>query len=61
MDIGQAAQLLGVEVSMVRRLVHERRINFVKVGRLVRFKETDLLAFIEAGTVPAQPIRRAGR
>ena len=61
LDVSQVAQLLGVDVSMVRRLVHERRVNFVKVGRLVRFKEADLLAFIDAGTIPAQPTRRAGR
>jgi excisionase family DNA binding protein len=37
-----------------RRLVEERRIAFVKVGRYVRIKESVVEAFIEANTV--QPI-----
>ncbi|MGW2515949.1 excisionase family DNA-binding protein [Streptomyces sp. NPDC001617] len=39
-----------------RRLIEERRIAFVKVGRYVRIKESVVEAFIEANTV--QPRRR---
>ncbi|WP_406126779.1 excisionase family DNA-binding protein [Streptomyces canus] len=39
-----------------RRLIEERRIAFVKVGRYVRIKESVVEAFIEANTV--QPGRR---
>ena len=40
--IEQAADLLAVNERMIRRLVESRRIPFVKVGRHVRFRETDL-------------------
>jgi excisionase family DNA binding protein len=39
-----------------RRLVEERRIPYVKVGRYVRIKESVVEAYIEANTV--QPRRR---
>jgi excisionase family DNA binding protein len=41
----------------VRRLIFERRIAFVKVGRHVRITPGDLDAYIAAGRVDA--IRRA--
>ncbi|MFF4903673.1 excisionase family DNA-binding protein [Streptomyces sp. NPDC001260] len=40
-----------------RRLVEERRIAYVKVGRYVRIKESVVDAYIEANTV--QPRRRS--
>ncbi|MER6581724.1 helix-turn-helix domain-containing protein [Nonomuraea sp. NPDC001023] len=39
-------------VRFVRRLIAERRIEFVKVGRHVRIRESALIAFVVAGTVP---------
>lgn len=44
---------LGTGERYVRRLIQERRITFVKVGRHVRLRESDVRAFIDAGTVPA--------
>jgi excisionase family DNA binding protein len=42
-------------VRFVRRLIAERRIAFVKLGRHVRIAETDIEAFIEAGRVDPLP------
>ena len=36
----------------VRRLMAERRISYVKLGKYVRLKQSVLDAFIEAGRVP---------
>jgi excisionase family DNA binding protein len=36
-DITTVAKILGVEPRHIRRLVHERRIPFIKWGHLVRF------------------------
>lgn len=52
----QAAELLAVNERMVRRLVETRRIAFVKVGRHVRFRESDLMNAVQAWTV--QPANR---
>jgi excisionase family DNA binding protein len=49
----EAADRLGTSVRFVRRLVFERRIPFVKVGRHVRIAASDLDAFITAGRIEA--------
>ena len=51
LTIDQAAKFLSVRPGYVRRLVRERRIRFVKVGKFVRLTQEDLEAFIEAGMV----------
>lgn len=60
LTVRQAAELLGTwETSgerFPRRLIAERRIAFVKVGRLVRIRESVLVAFIDGNTV--EPVRR---
>jgi hypothetical protein len=48
----------------VRRLIFERRIPFIKVGRHVRIATSDLDAFIaagrvETGSLPSSPQRRS--
>jgi excisionase family DNA binding protein len=53
LTVDQAAERLGTSVRFVRRLVFERRIAFVKVGRHVRITPADLDAFIAAGRVNA--------
>ncbi len=47
----EAAELLGTSERFPRRLIAERRIQFVKIGRHVRIRESALSAFIEAGSV----------
>jgi excisionase family DNA binding protein len=55
LTIEQAAEVLAVNERMVRRLVETRRIAFVKVGRHVRFRESDLLKSMQTWTI--QPSR----
>ena len=49
----EAADRLGTSLRFVRRLISERRIPFIKVGRHVRIATSDLDAFIAAGRVEA--------
>jgi excisionase family DNA binding protein len=51
LSIDQAAERLGTSPRFVRRLVFERRIAYVKLGRHVRIAARDLDAFIRAGRV----------
>ena len=44
---------MNTSVRFVRRLIAERRIAFVKLGRHVRLAESDLIDFIEAGRITA--------
>lgn len=41
-SIAEVAERLGVEVRHVRRLVHERRIPFIKWGHLLRFDAAEV-------------------
>lgn len=45
--IAELASLLGVGERYVRRMVAERRIPMVKVGRLIRFDLADVRAWLE--------------
>jgi excisionase family DNA binding protein len=50
----QAAEKLGVGERMIRRLVAERRIEFIKVGKHVRISDEAIQQFLQAGTVAKQ-------
>ena len=51
LTVEEAAERLGTSTRFVRRLIFERRIAFVKVGRHVRIASIDLDAYIRAGRV----------
>jgi excisionase family DNA binding protein len=51
LTVGQAAELLGTSERFPRRLIEERRIRFVRVGRHVRIPESALREFIAVGLV----------
>ncbi|MEU5051933.1 excisionase family DNA-binding protein [Streptomyces sp. NPDC021096] len=58
LSVAEAAERLGTGERFIRRLIAERRIAFVKVGRHVRIADSVLAAYIEANTVePARRIR----
>ena len=47
MTIAEVAERLGVSIRHVRRLVHERRIPFIKWGHLLRFDPDEIEAWID--------------
>jgi excisionase family DNA binding protein len=51
LTVEETAERLGTSVRFVRRLVFERRIAYVKLGRHIRIAVRDLDAFIVAGRV----------
>ena len=53
LTVDEAAERLNTTPRHVRRLVFERRIAYMKVGRHVRIATCDLDAFITAGRVEA--------
>ena len=55
LTVEEAAERLGTSTRFVRRLVAERRIAYVKVGRHVRLDTTDVEAFIAASRVEVRP------
>jgi excisionase family DNA binding protein len=62
LTVAQVADLLATNPRYPRRLIAERRIRFIRVGRHVRIPESALREFIEAGTVePISSIPRRRR
>jgi excisionase family DNA binding protein len=58
LTVEAAAEYMSTSVRFVRRLIAERRIEFVRIGRHVRISESALADFIEAGRV--EPLTAAG-
>ena len=63
LTVDETAEHLGTSVRFVRRLIAERRIAFVRMGRPgapVRISEEDVVALVLASRVEPTP-RRAAR
>lgn len=55
LDIDAVAELLSTSVRHIRRLVQERRIPVVRVGRLIRFDPVDINAWLDEHRSSAEP------
>lgn len=56
LTVDQAGELLGTGPRFPRRLIAERRIRFVKVGRHVRIPESAVVEFVSENTVEPMAI-----
>jgi excisionase family DNA binding protein len=54
LTVAQASEYLGTGERFIRRLITERRIAYVKVGKYVRLERATLDAFVDAGRVHSQ-------
>jgi excisionase family DNA binding protein len=54
LTVAQAGEYLGTGERFIRRLITERRIAYVKVGKYVRLERATLDAFVDAGRVHSQ-------
>ena len=61
LTVAEVAELLGTTERFPRRLIAERRIRFVRVGRHVRVPDAVVREFIRAGTVEPITSCRPGR
>jgi excisionase family DNA binding protein len=48
LTVSEAAKLLGISPWTLRQWLSQRRLPFVKVGRLTKLRPSDLQAFIAA-------------
>lgn len=55
LDIDEVADSLSVSHRYVRRLVAERRIPFIKVGKFVRFDPAEINVWIDRQRVASGP------
>ena len=61
LTVPEAAKAFNTPERFVRRLIAERRITVVRLGRHVRIPESGIAEFIQAGTVLPFTTRRSGR
>lgn len=54
MTAAEAGEYLGTGERFIRRLVAQRRIPYVKLGKYVRLQRSALDDFIAAGRVPSE-------
>ncbi len=54
LTVAQAGEYLGTGERFIRRLITERRISYVKVGKYVRLERSALDALVDAGRVHSQ-------
>ncbi len=57
LTVPETAALLRLKPSTIRAWLGQRKIPFVKLGRLVRIKRSDAEALIEASVVGSLPGR----
>ena len=50
LTIFEASDYLAIKVSRLRTAVFKKEVPFVKIGRLVRFKESDLEKWVDDNT-----------
>lgn len=58
LTIAEAAEFLGTTERFPRRLVEQRRVEFVKVGRAVRFRQQALVEYLARQTVMPVELQR---
>jgi excisionase family DNA binding protein len=51
LPLEECAERTGTTIRFWRRLIFEKRIPYMKVGKFVRVDENDFRAFVEAGRV----------
>ena len=52
-EIDQAAEYLNVSVRMIRRMVEEKRVAYIKIGKLIRIDKRDIDAYLAAQRIEA--------
>jgi len=57
LTLPEAADLLRLRPATLRDWVLRRRIPYVKIGRLLRFRRADVETVIEQGLVPSRERR----
>jgi excisionase family DNA binding protein len=51
LTVDELAEHLGVNVRHIRRLIAERRVPYLKVGRLIRFDPADVASWLARSRV----------
>ena len=58
LTVGQLSKYLQVKESTIRDWCHTQFIPFIKVGRLVRFREKDVLKWLQLRSIKGRRCRK---
>ena len=61
LDIDHLAAHLGTSHRHIRRLIAEKRIPYVKVGRLIRFDPGEIREWLDRGRHPSEAVHARRR
>ena len=59
LNINELAQMLGVEQSTIYAWTHQKTIPFIKIGKLVRFRLSDVESWLETKMVKPEEKRQS--
>lgn len=54
LDKQKAAEILGISINTLNRWIVDRKINYIKAGKLVKFRERDIVDFEKSHLVMAK-------
>ncbi len=57
LNVEQFAEAVGLKPATVRQKVWRREVEYVRIGRAIRFRPETVEKMIEAGTVPVREDR----
>jgi excisionase family DNA binding protein len=60
LTVKQFATAVGLSPKTVRQKVWRREIEYIKIGRSVRFSQAMVQKLIDAGTVPVVTVKQDG-
>ena len=60
LNINELAEYLGIKISTVYSWVNQRKIPYIKVGRLVKFDRVDIDKWLAEQKVPESKLDYSG-
>jgi len=60
LNINELAEYLGIKISTVYSWVNQRKIPYIKVGRLVKFDQVDIDKWLAEQKVPESKLDYSG-
>ena len=53
LDISEVSDIIGVQINTLYSWIHQKRIPYIKIGRLVKFKPSDIDAWLKEKSIHA--------
>jgi len=57
LTVEQFAEVVGLKPATIRQKIWRRQVEYVRIGRAIRFKPETADKLIEQGTIPAREAR----